>query len=236
MKFTERYKINIHDEGFNGIISPTGYLRYIQDCANCQMESDGPSYTELFESGLSFILSRVKIVFHKELYSHDSIDVSTWACTPHGATFPRCYEITRNGEICAEAKAVWALFDVNKKRLCRADNIALNYRTDAELNIEMPRVIKPIGEFEKVGEKEVVFADADINRHMNNTVYADMFWNYVPDLFNARPASIDIFYKSEAPLGSRLEIFRTKSEKGYFMKSVKENGTINAEVEIRLMR
>lgn len=198
------------------------------------MEADGPSYTELFDSGLSFILSRIKILFSKELFTHDIIDVSTWACTPHGAAFPRCYEIRRNGELCVAAKAVWALLDMNRKRLCRTDSVNLDYRTDAELDIDMPRVIKPSGDFVKVGEKQVMFADADINRHMNNTVYADMFWNFIPELDSSRPASIDIFYKSEAPLFSSLEIFRAESVNGYLLKSVKEDGTVNAEAEITL--
>lgn len=231
MKFVEKYKINIHDEGYNGIISPTGYLRYIQDAANCHMEADGPSYIELFNSGLSFIISRVKVLFFKELYSHDNIEVSTWACKSHGVTFPRCYEVKKDGIVCAEAKAIWALFNTNEKRLCKADKVDLHYRTDEELDITMPRIIKPVTEFKKIGEKKVTFADVDINRHMNNTVYADTFWNYVPDIDTCAPYSLDIFYRSEAPLGCELEIYTAESENGFLFKSVKKDGTVNAEAE-----
>ena len=48
MKQIETYRINAHDVDFNGILSPSGYLKYIQDSAYCQMEEDGPSYDELF--------------------------------------------------------------------------------------------------------------------------------------------------------------------------------------------
>lgn len=231
MKFTEKYKINIHDEGFNGVVTPTGYLRYMQDCANCHMEADGPSYRELFDKGLAFILSRMKVVFHEPLRGHDIVEGSTWACEGKGVSFPRCYELKRDGVLCAEGKSIWALCDVNSHRLCRVDFAGLTYRTDDELDIALPRMIKPITELEKVGDKTVVFADVDINKHMNNTVYADMFWNYVPELDKLLPLTFDIFYKSEAKLGTKLEIFRAKSENGYFFRSVGEDGRVNAEAE-----
>ena len=63
MKQTEIYRINVHDTDMNGLLSPTGYLRYLQDAAFCQMEDDGPSYDELFDRGLAFVLSRIRVLF-----------------------------------------------------------------------------------------------------------------------------------------------------------------------------
>ena len=56
MKQTETYKINAHDIDLNGFLTPTGYMRYLQDAAYCQMEQDGPSYDELFDRGLAFVI------------------------------------------------------------------------------------------------------------------------------------------------------------------------------------
>lgn len=231
MKFCEKYKINVHDEDLNGVVSPTGCLRYMQDSANCHMEADGPSYYELFSAGKAFIISRIKVVFHGELHSHEHIDGYTWACEGKGVSFPRCYEVVRDGELIIEARSVWALCDTNTKRLCRAGDPVIRYSTDKELDIELPRIIKPTSEFEKVGEKEVTYTDVDLNRHMNNTVYADMFWNYVPAHDGLLPRTLDIFYKSEAKLGEKLEIYRASCEDGWLFRSVRSDGKVNAEVE-----
>ena len=44
MKWTEEYRINVHDTDLNGIVSASGILRYMQDTSNLHMAGEGPSY------------------------------------------------------------------------------------------------------------------------------------------------------------------------------------------------
>ena len=103
MKWSEKYKINANDTDLNNIVSVSNILRYMQDTANCHMEAMKPSYNDLFERGLSFILSRIRISLYSPLESHDIIESQSWACESRGVMFNRCYRIIKDGKIAAEA-------------------------------------------------------------------------------------------------------------------------------------
>lgn len=228
MKYFEKYKINVHDVDYSEVISPTGLLRYMQDSANCQLEHDGLSYEELFDRGYAFIISRIRVNISEELHSHETVEASTWQSATHGATFERCYEVTRDGVTVAAARSNWALVDIATKRICRVSDIIEDYGRAEPLDIELPRRLAFPSKFEKVGEKTVSYSDIDKNMHMNNTRYGDMFYGAIPER-PGRLAVMDIFYRSEAPLGEKLEILCKEGDGGYYLRSVRENGSINAE-------
>ena len=236
MKQTEKYKINVHDTDYNGFLTPTGYLRYLQDTAFCQMEHDGPSYDELFERGLAFVLSRMKILFFEPVRSHENVISSTWAAGGHAASFVRCYEMkNESGSLVAKGKSVWALCDVINKRLVRISDVELNYASDEENDVELQRKPEFAGEPVLLGTKKVFYTDVDQNRHMNNTRYADMLWHFIPDRDCRRITSLDISYLNEAPLGCELEIYGGESADGdgYVFKTVRrEDGKVNVLAKI----
>ena len=232
MKFLQEYNINSHDVDCNRVLSPTGCMRYLQDSANFHMEKTGPSYDELFDRGQAFILSRFRVEFVKPVHSHDLVVVETWAVEDGaGASFKRCYEMKKDGESVAVAKSVWAVLDVNRKRLCRMSEVDVHYETDDDLPMEMARRIKGT-ETEKVAQYTVSFRDVDMNRHMNNTVYADLLSGYIPDVTEKRITAFDIYYAAEAPLGEKLDIYMGKTEKGYYFKTVRQDGKTNVEAVI----
>ncbi|MBR6917572.1 MAG: thioesterase family protein [Clostridia bacterium] len=239
MKQIENYKINVHDTDLNGLLSPTGYLRYLQDAAFCQMECDGPSYNELFEKGLAFILSRIRILFFEPVRSHEVVTVSTWSCGGHAASFIRCYRMEKDGVETARGKSVWALYDVNEKKLKRYSDEDFHYGKDEEADVDMPRRPEFAGEPALLGTKKVFYTDADQNRHMNNTRYADMLWHFFPGRDEMRIASLDISYLNEAPLGCELDIYGGESADGdgYVFKTVRrDDGKVNVLAKITAVK
>lgn len=235
MKQTEKYKINAHDVDFNGLLTPTGYMKYLQDCAYCQMETDGPSYDELFERGLAFILSRIRILFFEPVRAHENVTATTWSCGGHAASFLRCYGMERDGKEVARGKSIWALYDFNGKKLVRYTDVELNYAIDEEADVDMPKRPEIAGEPELLGVKKVFYTDVDQNRHMNNTRYADMFWNFLPLHDDKRITSIDISYLNEAPLGDEIEVWGGESADtdGYVFKTFRRSdGKVNALAKV----
>jgi len=235
MKQKETYKINAHDVDFNGILSPTGYMRYLQDTAYCQMEQDGPSYDELFDRGLAFIISRIRILFFEPVRTHEIVTASTWSCGGRAASFFRCYGMERDGVEIARAKSIWALYDFKNGKLKRYGDVEVNYAMDEEADVDIPRRPEFADEPVLLGVKKVMYTDVDQNRHMNNTRYADMLWNFLPDHEDKRITSLDISYLNEAPLGCELEIFGAPSADGdgYAFRTVRrEDGKINVLAKI----
>jgi len=234
MKWTGDYTVNANDVDLNFVVTVSNIFRYMQDAANRQMEDDGPSYNELFERGLAFVLSRMNISLYAPLYSHDKIKVQSWACESRGVTFNRCYRILRNDTIIAEAVSVWALTGVNDRRLHRVNELEHNYGMDEMLELDMPARMKIPEEvnLSLVGERMVEYADIDMNGHMNNTKYPDIICGYIGSMRGIRVISMALNFVSEAPLGEEIKIYHGISDGVHYIRTVRENGNTNIEAEI----
>ena len=237
MKWSGEYRIIANDVDCNDIVSTSAIFRYMQDAANSAMETDGPSYKELYDRGLAFILSRMRMSSYAPIRVHDKVEVQSWACESKGVQWNRCYRILRDGMIVAEAVSVWALCGVQDKKLHRVTEFDFEYRTDEMLELDMPprfRIPEDV-EMRLVGERTVEYADIDLNGHMNNTNYPDILASYIgADMRGQRVISFGISYASEAPLGETLKIYSGISDGVYYVRTVRENGQTNVEAEIML--
>ena len=236
MKWTENYIVNIHDADMNGIVSASGILRYMEDASNRHMLAQKPSYEELLREGYAFILSRIGLSVYAPLHAYDSITVETWAVASRGVTYNRCYRILREGAIVAEATSVWALVGVEDRKLHRVGEIPLNYWEDEPLELDLPVRFKIPSEVSLTlrGERTVLYPDVDQNHHMNNTKYPDLFCSFIPEMEKSRVITSVLSFVSEAPLGETLKIYCGEYDGMYYIRSVKADGSVNAEAEFML--
>ena len=236
MKWTETYTINIHDADMNGIVSVSGILRYMEDASNRQMRAQKPSYEDLLAQGYSFILSRIGLSVYAPLHAYETITVETWAVASRGVIYNRCYRVLREGEIVAEATTAWALVGVEDRKIHRVGEIPLNYWEDEPLELDLPARFRIPNEVELTlrGERMVLYPDVDQNRHMNNTKYPDLFCSFFPDMQNSRVITAVISFVNEAPLGENLKIYCGEYDGMYYVRSVRSDGSVNAEAEFMI--
>ena len=235
MKFIQEYRVNANDVDCNNIVSASNMLRYMQDCAFSAMEADGPSYMDLFERGYAFLLSRLRASFYAPIYSHDKLSVETWACESKGVQFNRCYRVLRDDAIVAEAVSVWALCGVEDRRVHRVSEIGSPYRVDEMLELDLPARLKIPEEagLRLVGEKTVEYADIDLNGHMNNTRYPDILCGFIDENMKGRRViSLGLSLVGEAPLGETLRVYASLFDGVNYVRTLKENGSVNVEAEI----
>ena len=238
MKWTEEYRINVHDTDLNGIVSASGILRYMQDTSNLHMAGEGPSYESLFAEGNSFILSRISLSIYAPLHAHDVIRSQTWAVASRGVTYNRCFRIIRGEDIVAEATSVWALLDMNAHRIRRVGEIPVHYSEDDPLELDLPARFRIPAEakLSLMGERTVLYADVDQNGHMNNTHCPDIFCSYLPGIEHSRVISCMFSFVKEAPLGANVKMYCGEYDGAYYVRSVLPDGSVNAEAEILLER
>ena len=98
---------------------------------------------------------------------------------------------------------------------------------DAPSKVRIPNELK----LSLVGEYTVRYSDTDLNHHINNTNYPDLFFNYLPSPEAKLVKSIAISYINDAKIGDNLKFYMAKTDGKYFMRSIHEDGRINAEVE-----
>ena len=213
MRYVEHYEISSHDTDYNDYIRPSLLQRYLIETADHQMRDRRPTYYELFADGKAFILTRITIEIYGQIKKYDKIDVQTWRCPDKGASFTRCFQVLRQGEVMAKGYSVWAVVNHQTGRLCKTSELDLsNYEVEEPHPMNLPnrfRLPKDM-EFTHVGDKVVFRGETDINRHMNNTYYSDMLWNYIPGIEEKAVTSVNLRYQKEAPLGGKIEIYMGK--------------------------
>lgn len=240
MKWIENYRVSAQDVDFDRAASVSAIMRFMQDAANCHMEGAGPSYDELFDGGRAFIIARFALDLHAPLHSHDMISVETWAAPSRAASFNRCYRIIRGDEEIARATSVWALLDVKNGALIRVEECGIDYGCDEAIETDAPCRfrIPASAALREVGRHTVAYADVDVNRHMNNTNYADMLCSFLPPahgrhaLDGRRVTSFSITYAAEAPLGGELAIYHAEMDGVHYFRTTRGDGKVNVEARI----
>lgn len=237
--YVEHYTTLNHDTDAKGAVRPSCIQRYMQETANHQMRDCKPTYEELFNEGKSFILGRMVYTCKRPLRQYENIDVETWPSSKdRGATFTRCYTISVDGEEIVRGVGIWALVDIETKKLLRVSDCDMsNYVHQEPFDIAGLRFKVPAEEFTEVGRFSVTYSLCDCNMHMNNTNYPDMFFNFVPEADRAYVSHLSLNYKKEAPLGAELRIERSLSHTNedesityYFRSYVGED--VNAEAMV----
>ncbi|MGI6742839.1 MAG: acyl-ACP thioesterase domain-containing protein [Eubacteriales bacterium] len=243
-KHRETIRVVSNDIGCGGYARPSAFMKYLQDTASMQHEMNPPTTAELrAEMQRAFIMSRISLSIKADLREHDEIDCFAWIAPIKGMSIDRCYEISRGGEIVALGAAVWAVCDTETRRFVRPEQKYFGFGFAEPHGFSCRRIAIPRDiDMEEAGEFRVAWSAADMNRHLNNTVYADMFCDFMPEgaLDERRITEFTISFLREAPLGELLSISRVSDggepDETYYFTARLSDGNIAAEASFRLVR
>lgn len=240
MAYIFNTEVSTHDIDVNGNAKPSAILRYLQEAANKNFADMGASYNELIDNNLSFVVSRAAINILSPLKELEEISVHTWASQNSGVIFPRSYLIKSGERIVVEALMNWALINTKEKRFVKGSEFDVSvYGTDEPLDISTRFKIPKDLPLNFVGEKQVMYSDIDKNRHMNNTVYPNVLFNFIPNVQKLFMSELLINFVSEAPFGKTLKIFMSDAEKVedglsyYFRTMIDDKTNVEALIKVR---
>ena len=235
--------LNVYNVDMNRCARPAGLLREMQQCGSVQMATEKPSYDELLDNGMAFMLSRLDMVIHEDVYLEEPVQVYTWPCPSTRATFLRNYMIKKEGRIAAEISSQWTMVNTETRKIMKVEDVDITTYTHDEYkevltSAKMKITKEQADAMEIVGEKQVLLSDCDYNGHMNNTYSLDMLCDFIPELYDGknRVSYVRIHFGNEAPMGSKVAIKRMKTEEGvYLFQTFREDGQLNVEAEIGLV-
>ena len=230
--YTKEFEIDTHEVDFNGVARTSALMRIMQSTAEAQLTDNNLSYDELKGKKRAFVLSRMRMEFTAPLHVSDKVFGSTFPCHSRGYSFLRCYQLTSNGIAVGRAISVWALVDTDTRALVKVNDFELGLTTYDPLDYEMTRFAVPKTLFE-VGKYRVDYSMTDRNRHMNNTRYPDMYATFL-NMEGKRIAELTVNYVNEAPMGELLTVYRANCDDVWYFRTVREDGKVNSEAEIRL--
>jgi acyl-ACP thioesterase len=109
------------------------------------------------------------------------------------------------------------MMDCNTRKIVRPNDVAgvegFLYNTELENSCENPAKIKVPSEVSCMCNRTARFSDIDFNGHVNNTVYADIMCDALPEDYQKRvPKSFEINYVNEVLQGEHLEILAFVSD------------------------
>lgn len=236
MKFTRAITVNSHDLYPNGTLRPSALLREMLETSNLSAEIEHPSMDELLAKGYYFVVSRTSLSIYADVRKFEPLTVETWAAQIGGAfSYGRCFRLLRGKTPVAEAASILALLDLKRGRPVRAGEVEFHYSADKPLELDMPThlILPPKDCFTLAGEHIVTLSETDSNHHMNNTRYADMLCDFLPEPETLRVVRMSLSYLCEAKRGETLKVYRAKGDDGtFFMRTVRTDGKTNVEAEI----
>lgn len=238
MSFTFDMEVLAHDIDINRNATPSSITKYLQETVDRNLHNSHPTFEELLENNLAFVVSRSALKVYRPLKEYEKISIQTWATAQKSASFPRNYKIIANNETVAECVMVWALIDTDKNRLVRGTEFSVEgYGTGdlIELPIDTKLRISKETPFTKCSTERVLYRDIDRNGHMNNTKYYDLLFGFIPNCQEYYLTSCLMNFVSEAKLGDAIDIYISPMEKendeiSYLFKT-EVNGKTNIEAK-----
>ena len=220
--FSGRYPFSLEMQvrGFDcdgrGLLRAGCALRYLQEAAGGHLESLGLGYQRLFEEGVFFVLTGQAFRVLRPPHRGERLTAATGPIAPAGGVrmFRETVLIGEDGVLCAESQSAWALLDVATGRPLRPSRFGHRlpllggewkpFADPAHLRIPEPQ--------QPCGEREVRASDLDVNRHMNNAVYADLALDCFPDelLGSGGVGELRICYRRQARLGEHIALRRDR--------------------------
>lgn len=222
MVYTTRVRVNYYDCDTENRLKISAAMKYMQQTSSEQLEALGCSVEKLYEEGMVFLLSKMCIRIHRMPVCSEELIVGTSPVTPRGARFVREFTIeTLQSERLISAMSLWLLVHPESRKIIRPKSFpyTLDFQpsnlTEVIDDIPFP---KGEGESEKVLSIPVRYSQMDVNRHVNNTVYADFVCDALPydELTGRGLETLVIGFQNEARYGDMVDISRSFCGEGEY--------------------
>jgi acyl-ACP thioesterase len=232
--FEKDYTVQYSEADQHGFVRTVVLLNYLQSAAGDHAATLGVSVADLLKIGYTWVMSRIHLAMESYPRGGDIVRIVTWPATRETLLTVRDFELfDKNGVLIGSATTSWAVLSLKTRRLVKLVDVLPLYQVNPVRAID--DTFTPLPALEK-SEYElrlpVLRGDLDINRHVNNTVYAGWALETVPDKVDntCRLASIEIGFRAEALYGDTIVARSAKAEDEYCYIHSIENGSDNREL------
>lgn len=211
------------DAAANGRLRLSALLRWQQEAGERQTKAYKMDWNSLAITGVAFVLARGCGVIHRLPQHGEQVTLQTWSDHIHGAQFFRGYRLLdEQGTPLTESMASFALVDIHTHRLQRPSVIDMHGLPTAaqETACPLPPTLKDLPPLLPVGEWTVRDSAVDFNRHLNNTVYADLLWDFLPPAVREKtPTGYALQYMTEAREGDTLTVYYGAAGNAHYVEA-----------------
>lgn len=211
LSFEKKYEIKYYEMNALSALKESSLLLFLQDCATQSAESLGFGPTFVFKNNYAWFLLKYRIEFESYPLGLDGLKIIT---KPRGGVklfAYRDFEIfTPEGDRIGRANSIWALIDLNSKKMLPISNILSTFPVFEKYDDDL--VFEKIPSMRSVSGKatfDVCFDDIDVNLHANNSNFIRWALEPLGSEFRSSNAikTIDMTYKKEIASGKVLSVY-----------------------------
>lgn len=199
-KFSDTYRIRVADLSFSGRLKESALFAMLQEVACEHADILHVGMDDLSPKNLGWAVSKIDLTIFALPEKRSRIVIETWPSGRSKAFCERDFRaIDQNGKVLFEARSIWILFDLVKRRMERT-SVLHEWENEPE-RVAGDCSEKLLPATEAQFSKKVVLRrdDIDVNGHLNNCVYPALAIDSLPESFYAKkmPRRIRISFLSE---------------------------------------
>jgi acyl-ACP thioesterase len=206
--FEQSFDIRQHELDTHGRLRPVIVLAYLQSVASEHAAQMGISVRDLQKRGLTWVLSRMHLNMVRYPRGGELLRIRSWPVLRDGFFTVRDFELLDGSSArIGSASTSLAVLDMSSRRPVKIDDHLPEYQLNPQRALEddfasLPVLEKP----ETRVSMPVLRSDLDMNRHVNNTVYAGWGLEAAPDELaeSCQPIEIEIGFRNEALYGDAI--------------------------------
>lgn len=203
--FTQHFTVRSIECDTQERMTPSYILKYAQEAATAHCDALGLEDEIYKQTNTAFLMAKLGLECTQPIMCGTEITLVTKAYAPERAMFMRSIELLDSeGRRCALVSTVWILVDTLTKRIVRrAPQEISHFFTEAlpehreAFNISITKCPTMPCAIQKA-----LYTMCDRNMHINNTVYADIICNSLPQelLCEHYTKQLLLSYHSEIPM------------------------------------
>lgn len=208
--YTKEYEMHYYDVDKNLVVGMPRIIDILCDVGTRQSEELGADIDTLTKRNMAWVFYNYDIkVFRNPIYG-EKIKATTQAVGFKKFYALRDYEIKdENGNIIVEAKAIFLLINLEKRRMMRVpeDLYEVYGAEEIQGSFSVPKLEKLLDhKYEEIFK--VRYSDIDSNQHVNNTKYIDWALESVPEeiINNYKLQEIKVTFEKECKYGEKIKV------------------------------
>ena len=205
--FEKEYVVQTYETDQRGFARPVALLNYLQAAAGEHASLLKVAVADLRTSGHTWVISRIHLVMERYPRGGHTVLVRTWPAVRDTLFTVRDFELYDRGVLIGRATTSWAVLNLKTRRPVKLASVLPLYPIHAERALDDPFKTLPLCEKPQYElSLPVLRGDLDLNRHVNNTVYAGWALETVPENVDSSCwlADIEISFRAEALYGDTI--------------------------------